>query len=102
MYITYDWIFLISDWCAKIYEHANFNGWVKVIGETTQLDLTEHEENELTSARVRQGCTLNLFKNSNNNWFLGSLISITSDVRYHPWHGHNDQVSSLSCTCPEN
>ena len=96
MYITYDWIFLISDWCAKIYEHDDFNGWEKVIGETSQLDLTGNENDQLTSVKVRPSCTLDLFKNSNNDWFL---VSLTSDLIHVD---ANDQVSSLSCTCTEN
>ena len=86
---------MISDWCSKLYEHDDFNGWEKAVGETTQLDLTGNEEDELTSVRVRPGCTLNLFENYNNDGLLGSLTSDVSLVNY------NDQVSSLSCTCTE-
>ena len=72
-----------------------FKGWEKVVGERTQLDLTGNENNQLSSVRVRPGCTLHLFENSNNDGFKKSL---TSDV-----HGFinsfNDGVSSLSCTC---
>ena len=102
MHYIYDWIFLIPDWCAKIYEPSNFtNPLYKVVGETTQLDLTENEEDELTSVKVRPGCTLHLFKNSNND---GTQESFIKDVNYHylQVNGFNDQVSSLSCTCTEN
>ena len=100
VHYIYDWIFLIPDWCAKIYEPSNFtNPLYKVVGETTQLDLTENEEDELTSVKVRPGCTLHLFKNSNNDGFSGSLTNITGDVKHHEGYGRNDQVSSLSCTC---
>ena len=93
MYITYDRIFLVSDWCAKIYEHDDFNGWEKVVGETSQLNLDGNEDDQLTSVRIRPGCTLDLFDNWNNDGFLGSLTSNVSLVNY------NDKVSSLSCTC---
>ena len=96
---TYDWISVISDWCAKLYEHAISNGWEKVVGETTQLDLTGNENDQLSSVRVRPGCTLHLFKNSNNDGFL---VSLTGDVSYHELHDSNDQVSSLSCNCTDN
>ena len=88
---------MILDWCAKLYEDSGFNGWEKVVGETTQLDLTGNENNQLTSVGVRPGCTLHLFKNSNNDGFLVSLISDESYLA-----DNNDQVSSLSCTCTEN
>jgi hypothetical protein len=90
--------FFFSDWCAKIYEDAKFNGWEKVVFSMTRLDLTGNENDQLTSVRVRPGCTLHLFKNSNNDGFLESL---TSDISYHGTI-YNDQVSSLSCTCTEN
>ena len=72
-----------------------FKGWEKVVGETTQLDLTGNENNQLSSVRVRPGCTLHLFKNSNNDGSKKSLKSDVSLVNY------NDKVSSLSCTCTE-
>ena len=87
--------FLISDWCAKIYEHDDINGWEKVVGETSQLNLDGNEDDQLTSVRIRPGCTLDLFDNWNNDGFLGSLTSNVSLVNY------NDKVSSLSCTCTE-
>ena len=95
MYITYDRIFLVSDWCAKIYEHDDFNGWEKVVGETSQLNLDGNEDDQLTSVRIRPGCTLDLFDNWNNFGLLGSLTSNVSLVNY------NDKVSSLSCTCTD-
>jgi hypothetical protein len=58
---------LISDWCAKIYEHdkgwEHNNGWEKVVGETSQLDLTEDEEDQFSSVRIRPGCDLNFDEN---------------------------------------
>ena len=87
---------MISDWCAKIYEHDDFNGWEKVVGEASQLNLNGNEDNQLTSVRVRPGCTLDLFDNWNNDGLLGSHTSNVSLVNY------NDKVSSLSCTCTED
>ena len=86
---------MISDWCAKIYEHADFTGWEKVVGETSQLNLEGNEDDQLTSVIVRPHCTLDLFDNWNNDGLLGSLTSNVSLVNY------NDKVSSLSCTCSD-
>ena len=88
-----DSFFLISDWCAKYYEHSNFNGWEKVIGETSQLDLTGNENNQASSVRVRPSCTLSLFEDHDN---VGLLDSLTADVSLL---SYDDQVSSVSCTC---
>ena len=84
----------ISDWCAKYYEHTDFNGWEKVVGEISQFDLTGNENNQATSVRVKPGCTLKLFKDHKN---VGLLYSLTADVLF--LSAYNDQVSSLSCTC---
>ena len=91
---TYIWLdFLISDWCAKYYQHSDFNGWEKVVGETSQLDLTGNENDQASSVRVRPSCTLTLFEDHNN---VGLLDSLTADVSLL---SYNDQVSSVSCTC---
>ena len=90
---------LISDWCAKIYQHGykSKKGWVKVVGETSQLDLMGNENNHASSARVRPGCTLKLFQDFNN---VGLLDSLTSDFSFQRADKpYNDQVSSLSCSC---
>ena len=86
---------LTSEWCAKLYQHGykSENGWVKVVGETSQLDLIGNKNNHASSARVRPGCTLNLFEDFNN---VGLLDSLTADVSLL---SYNDQVSSVSCTC---
>ena len=88
-------ISLISDWCAKIYQHGWWNGWEKVIQETSMLDLTGNENNEASSVRVHPGCNLNFFSEHNN---VGPLGSTTNDVIHLSTH-FADQVSSLSCTC---
>ena len=89
---------MISDWCAKYYQHAYYNayynGWERVVGEISQFDLTGNENDQASSVKVKPGCTLKLFKDHNN---VGLLYSLTADVTF--LSAHNDQVSSLSCTC---
>ena len=88
---------LISDWCAKIYQHGGgegYSGWEKVIQETNMLNLTGNENNEVSSVRVNPGCTLQLFDEHNN---VGLLENHTADVSF--LSAYNDRVSSLSCTC---
>ena len=93
---------MISDWCAKIYQHGyknrqNKTGWKKVVGETSQLNLRGNENNHASSAKVRPGCTLKLFKDYNN---VGLLDSLTKDISFlSADKPYNNQVSSLSCTC---
>ena len=87
---------LISGWCAKIYQHWRFNGWKKEVG-FGQFDLLENENDEISSVKVRPGCTLKLFQDFNN---VGLLDSLTSDFSFQRADKpYNDQVSSLSCSC---
>ena len=90
---------MISDWCAKIYEHYWYNhyykyGWLKVVGAGSRLNLHSYLNDQTSSVRVRPGCTLKLFKNFNYGWLLGSLTYDVSALT-----AYNDQVSSLTCTC---
>ena len=48
---------------------------------------------EASSARVKPGCTLNLFENHNNQKFMESLTADASSLK------KNDKASSVSCTC---
>ena len=64
-----------------------------MVGETSQLDLTGNENDQASSVKVKPSCTLTLFDDYYN---VGMLDSLTTDVSLL---SHNDQVSSLSCTC---
>ena len=85
---------VISDWCAKYYQGHNYGGWEIVVGETSQLDLTKHRNNDISSFRVNAGCTLRLFDYYKNIWLLGTWTNDVSSLQ-----ANNDKVSSLSCTC---
>ena len=78
-----------------MYQNDNFNGWEKVVGVTSQLDITGSEQDAISSVRVRPSCTLKLFENYNNDNLLDTL---TADVSLLS-NGVNDEASSLSCTC---
>ena len=101
--LTCDWIFLlISDWCAKIYEHGKYKGWEKVIGETSKLDLMGNENDALSSLKVLPGCTLKVFADHNNEGLLKTFTNFHNDddiVDDFGPYTFDDQVSSLSCTC---
>ena len=89
-------LFLISDWCAKYYEHGNFKGWEKVAGETSQLNLPSDENNKISSIRVQHGCIIELFNHHNSVELLDTLPSPHDKTDLKTY---NDKVSSLSCTC---
>ena len=78
-----------------MYQNDNFGGWEKVVGETSQLDITGSEQDAISSVRVRPSCTLKLFENYNNDVLLDTL---TDDVSLLS-NGVNDEASSLSCAC---
>ena len=94
VYKPYLILFLILDWCAKYYEHSNFKGWEKVVGDTSQLNLPSAENNKISSIRVRHGCTIKLFNHHNYVELLDSLKNDKSDLKTY-----NDKVSSISCAC---
>ena len=65
-----------------------------MIQETSIVNLTGNENNEVSSVWVHPDCTLKLFSEHNNVGLLDSLIAYVSFLS-----DYNDQVSSLSCTC---
>ena len=94
---TTGFFFVISDWCAILYEHKDFKGWSKVIRVTSLLDLGGTiYDNAITSVRVRPGdsCILGLYE----HWGVGLLESRTDDDKELN-DDKNDKVSSVSCTC---
>ena len=70
-----------------------------MIQETSHLKLDRYAptndfmNDEASSARVKPGCTLNLFENHNNQKFMESLTADASSLK------KNDKASSVSCTC---
>ena len=69
-----------------------------MIGETSRIDVTKEENDKTSSVRVRPGCTLNLFKHYVHDGKHMLLDSLTDDVSSLT---HEDEVSSLSCTCKQ-
>ena len=51
---------------------------------------------KVSSVKVTKGCTLKLFQNYDKD---NLLITLSNDVDF--LEAHNDQVSSLSCTCDQ-
>ena len=68
-----------------------------MIAETSMLDLTGNENNDVSSVRVNPGCQLKLFYGHNN---VGLMDSFIADFDFHNVSLINDRASSLSCTCP--
>ena len=76
---------------ATIYEHANFQGRSMAldVGRYDMRQLTIGND-QLSSARVRQGYKLTLYQHAG---FAGNTVSYTSDVSFVG--GFNDQTSSI-------
>ena len=89
--IKLKWRFF-SDWCAKLYEHDDFNGWEQVIAETDYG--TPSHNNAVTSIKVRDGCTFKAYKHVDKVELLETLTSDESHLE-----DNNDEVSSFSCSC---
>ena len=83
-----------AGWCAKYYEGSDFNGEEVVVGEISH-EIPTNKNDKTSSVRVKPGCTLKLFENSNN---VGLLDTLTSDASFLSDRSRN-KISSLSCTC---
>ena len=84
--------FFFSDWCAKLYEHDDFNGWEQVIPETDYG--TPSHNDAVTSIKVRDGCTFKAFKHIDKAELLETLTNDEAHLEHN-----NDEVSSFSCSC---
>ena len=86
-----------TGWCAKYYEGSNFNGAEVVVGEISH-EVPTNKNDKTSSVRVKPGCTLKLFENSNN---VGLLDTLTADASFLSdlIPNSDNKVSSLSCTC---
>ena len=74
-----------------------------MIAETSMLDLTGNENNDVTSVRVNPGCQLKLFDDHNNFGLLDSFVAnddfCNENTNNAECRDINDRASSLSCTC---
>ena len=66
---------LISEWCGKIYEHADYKGWEHVLIEDFYVAYftnspTAWKNDRVSSAKVKDGCTLKLYKHSHHGRFV--------------------------------
>ena len=69
------------------------DGWEEVIGKGCK-DL--NHDDTLSSAKVKDGCTLKLYNDANG---ISLLDTLTSDLDTAVSAGHNDIVSSVYCSC---
>ena len=84
----------ITDYCAKLYEHKDFKGESHEIKETNHLNFPKKWNNKVSSVKVSDGCTLDLFK-----YYKKSVLLDTVVKNGNLFKGYNDKVSSVTCTC---
>ena len=80
-------------WCAKLYEHNDYNGWEQIVHDTSYG--TPSHNDAVTSIRVQQRdtCTFKGYKHIDKGDLLETL---TTDVSLL---NANDDLSSFSCSC---
>ena len=78
-------------WCARLYEHDDYNGWEQWVSETNYG--TPSHNDAVTSIRVKDGCTLIAYKHINKGTLLEKFTSDVSLLK------DNDEISSFSCNC---
>merc|ERR1712241_1349725 len=88
-----------SGWCAKLYEHRDYKGWEEIVREEVMpVNLNKAHNDQLSAAKVNNGCTLKLYKHYNHHIHDQILLDIlTSNLSFTS--GYDDEVSSVSCTC---
>ena len=86
-------LFTSIDYCAKLYQHFGFAGSDYGVPVTTELNLPQDWNNQVSSVKVTPGYILELYDNPDRGGAL--LNTLTDDVnQLDP----NDRASSLSCT----
>ena len=80
-------------WCAKLYEHNDYNGWEQIVHDTSYG--TPSHNDAVTSIKVqsRDKCTFKAYKHINKGDLLETLTSDNSLLN------DNDDLSSFSCSC---
>ena len=60
---------ILGPWCAKLYRHAWFIGWVEVVGETNGNSLAgDSMDDKISSVKVRDGCTFKGYDGYELDW----------------------------------
>ena len=89
-------------WCAKIYQHGAGNkfvsGWEKIVGQgITNFNGTKYD-NQASSVKVKNGCTLLLYQDEDS--FL-PVATLTEDLNFknNGPGNYNDAISIVQCAC---
>ena len=95
--VIIDLIFIAERWCAKIYKHGSFDDLMITTGITTDGEMSSENNDETSSVKVDEGCTLTLFKDYRQEGLLGTHTEDSTSLG-----DYNDQVSSYTCDCQGN
>jgi len=82
--------------CATLYEHINFGGDSREVGDGVNTAwIGDLWNDQVSSIEVSPGCVLNAYEHIN---FGGSHETFLGSV---PWVGDswNDKISSYTCSC---
>ena len=86
-------------WCANIYEHSDYSGRNLPSPETDRISLVgTFMNNEASSIKIRDGCTLIGYDDDNFNKFLFALKDDEA-LNKGDNAGSNNKMTSYSCRC---
>ena len=74
--------------------HKDYKGESHEIMETNHFHLPKNWNNKVSSVKVSDGCTLDLFKHHKKSVLLDIVVE-----NGNLFKGYNDKVTSVSCTC---
>ena len=88
---------VLSDWCAKLYQHAYYGGWEHKVEETNgkRVGIHASKNDEVSSVKVKTGCKFTAYK----DYYGNASFTINEDMDW--FREANDQLSSYSCICGE-
>ena len=86
--------FVFSEWCARLFQHADYKGWTQEIHEEHHVEISSDRNDELSAVKVKDGCTLKLYRHYGKKELVYIATKHNSFLK-----NDNDMISSLSCHC---
>ena len=91
-------LFLNSElWCARLYEHKNYGGWVQEIPVTNKIVPHGAKKDEVSSIQVRDTCIFQAFDNSGDDENIAAITKDNPDLPYDQMSA--DEITSYNCQC---
>ena len=86
-----------ANWCAKLYQHSYYRGWVHAVKATgAYANLPGNKNDQVSSVVVRSGCVFKAYR----HYYGNSIMATITGNKAYVGRTSNDHLSSYSCKCP--